>query len=247
MQSWLVVGATSGIATPLVRELAKRGHHLLLWDRPEADELLQALRIDIETRYGNRPVSGHFNATDYDSHNEKLDSLENSEGPIYGVVWIIGVMGDQVKLQESGDLARMEHEVNYSAALSFLNLIASRMEKRRFGHIVGLGSAAGDRGRATNYIYGSSKAALHSLLQGLRQRLALSGVTVTTVKPGPVRTPMTAGLTGLPLLAEPEQVASDIAKGIDRQSEIIYTPGIWRLIMFFIRHVPEFIFKRLNF
>ncbi len=211
MQSWLVVGATSGIATPLVRELAKRGHRLVLWDRPETDEVLESLCGDIEARYGSRPISAHFNATDYDSHTEQLDTLEKSEGPIFGVVWLVGVMGDQMKLQNSVELARIEHEVNFTAALSFLNLIATRMEKRRFGHIVGLGSASGDRGRATNYIYGSSKAALHSLLQGLRQRLALSGITVTTVKPGPVRTPMTAGLTGLPLLAEPEQVASDIA------------------------------------
>jgi short-subunit dehydrogenase len=119
-------------------------------------------------------------------------------------------------------------------------------EAHKAGRIVVLGSVAGDRGRLSNYVYGSAKAGLHAYLQGLRARLWRSGVTVTTVKPGPVDTAMTYGLDKLPLLVQPEAVAAACLKAAQQGAEQVYVPVPWRLIMAVIRAIPERIFKRLS-
>ena len=125
--------------------------------------------------------------------------------------------------------------------------MANDFEQRRSGTIVGISSVAGDRGRASNYIYGSAKAGLSAYLSGLRNRLAKSNVHVLTVKPGFVRTKMTADLPlPGPVTAKPERVANDIFSAAHRQSNEIYTLSIWRPLMFVIRNIPETIFKRLN-
>jgi short-subunit dehydrogenase len=114
------------------------------------------------------------------------------------------------------------------------------------GAIAVLSSVAGDRGRGSNYCYGATKAALTAYADGLRGRLNDTGVNVVTVKPGPVKTAMTAGLPGYEKMAEPAQVAKQIVRAIDKRKNTVYTPGKWRLIMAVIRAIPEFIFKKLS-
>lgn len=137
-------------------------------------------------------------------------------------------------------------EVNYASFISLLNLAADYFEQRESGFIVGLGSVAGDRGRAGNYIYGSTKAALSVLLQGVRQRLASHNVDVITIKPGPIDTPMTFGLERLPLLVPPERAARDIVRAIRHGKPIAYTPAPWRIIMTLVCLVPEKIWRKMQ-
>src|SRR5208283_660508 len=122
------------------------------------------------------------------------------------------------------------------------------LERRRTGCIAAISSVAGDRGRRSNYIYGSSKGALSLFLQGLRNRLYPSGVRVLTIKPGPVRTPMTDALPGSRHFTDPGRVGRDIVRGLEERSpDVLYTPGFWRYIMIVVRLIPEAIFKRLSF
>ncbi|WP_250523076.1 MULTISPECIES: SDR family NAD(P)-dependent oxidoreductase, partial [unclassified Caballeronia] len=125
--------------------------------------------------------------------------------------------------------------------------IANRLEAQRHGTLAVISSVAGDRGRPSNYLYGSAKAALQAFLEGLRARLFKVGVHVVDIKPGFVATPMTAGLPlPGPLVATPEKVAKDIVRGIDRKKDVLYTPWFWWGIMLIIRNVPRFVFKRAS-
>mgnify|MGYP000125485645 FL=1 len=137
--------------------------------------------------------------------------------------------------------------VNYTGAVSILNIISNDMEQNKNGFIVGVSSVAGDRGRKANYIYGSSKAAFSAYLSGLRNRLHESGVKVLTVKPGFVATKMTAKLD-LPtkLTAQPEDVAKDIFTAQQKGKDILYTKPIWRVIMMIIKIIPEWKFKGMS-
>jgi short-subunit dehydrogenase len=139
-------------------------------------------------------------------------------------------------------------DVNYTAAVSLLNLAAVHLAQQGSGFICALSSVAGDRGRKSNFIYGSTKAALTTYLQGLRNRLFTSGVSVITIKPGFVDTAMTWGMLNpkSPLTANPERVAASIDRAILGRRNVIYVPWFWRIIMAVIRSIPEPIFKRMK-
>jgi short-subunit dehydrogenase len=129
-----------------------------------------------------------------------------------------------------------------------LTLFASDLEQRRTGCLAAITSVAGDRGRSSNYVYGSAKGALSLFLQGLRSRLHPAGVKVITIKPGPVQTGMTDHLPNANRFADPELVAADIVRALERRSpDVLYTPKIWRYVMTAVEHIPEAIFKRLSF
>jgi short-subunit dehydrogenase len=138
-------------------------------------------------------------------------------------------------------------DVNAISAMQVMDEAATLFEQQGYGHIVAIGSVAGDRGRATNYAYGTAKGALEIFISGLRQRLHKSGVKVLLVKPGFVDTPMTAAFEKGPLWATPERVARDIVRAMEKGKSVIYTPWWWRWIMLVIRHIPEPIFVRLRF
>jgi short-subunit dehydrogenase len=132
------------------------------------------------------------------------------------------------------------------SALSFLTLLANYFEKRGTGTLAAISSVAGDRGRQSNYIYGTTKAALSTFLQGLRNRLSSKNVHVLTIKPGFVDTPMTAHLKRGLLFATPEKVAQDIIRAIAGKKSVLYTPWFWRWIMLAIKMIPETIFRKLR-
>jgi short-subunit dehydrogenase len=155
-------------------------------------------------------------------------------------------MVDQSVAQTNFAEARRMIDTNYTSAVSILNLVANYFEQRREGFVCALSSVAGDRGRQSNYIYGSTKAALDAYLEGLRVRLAKARVPVLTVKPGFVDTRMTWGLKGMFLVASPKRVAHDVCRAIRKRKNVIYTPWFWGGIMLIIRNIPRFLFKRMK-
>lgn len=246
MSNWLILGAAGGIASAVGRELAARGHQLVLADQASQQERLEWNAADLKTRYGTTVHTLEFDAVGYEKHEALLDKVEELNGPLDGVLLTTGVMWDQEEMQDDPARARLQHDINYTSAMSLLGLVANRFEQRGEGLIVAIGSPAGDRGRQSNYLYGADKAALHVFMQGLRQRLASVKVNVLTIKPGPTHTPMTEGMGKLPLPSMPERVAADIARAIDKRRDTIYTPWFWQVIMHVIRHIPEAIFKRMK-
>ena len=168
-------------------------------------------------------------------------------GGFSGAVVSFGYMGDQEETESDPQKAEAVISANFTGAASILLHLANHFEDTRSGFLVGISSVAGDRGRQSNYVYGSAKAGLSTFLQGLRSRLYKVGVPVLTVKPGPVDTAMTFGMEGLPMLADPADVAKEIVKASRRRKDVLYVPGPWKWIMLVIRTIPERVFKRLKF
>ena len=238
----LILGATSGIAEATAREFARQGFGILLAGRDM--NKLSVIQKDIQVRY-ELPVSIHaFDALDFDRHQAFWDTLPNRPDV---TLCAFGYLGEQEKGQTDWQEARQIIEANYTGAVSILNRIAEAYAKQGRGTIIGISSVAGERGRQSNYLYGSAKAGFTAYLSGLRNRLYKKGVHVITVKPGFVRTAMTAGLDlPKPLTAEPEQVAGAIYKAYRSKKDVIYTLPVWRMIMQNIRIIPESVFKKMN-
>ncbi|MEW9672565.1 SDR family oxidoreductase [Ammoniphilus sp. 3BR4] len=243
MKTVLILGATSGIAKAMAHQLASEKYNLILAGRDL--EELELLAGDIEIRHQVRVGIQPFDALAYDQHQAFFDACAE-QALLSGVVLAYGYMAAQQEAQEDFEQARRMMEINYVSAVSILEIAADYMEKRKSGFICVISSVAGDRGRQSNYIYGSTKGALSVYLQGLRNRLFPSGVKVITVKPGFVDTKMTFGQQGMFLVAKPEQVANMMSRAIQKGKDSIYTPSFWTLIMLIIRMVPERIFKRLK-
>jgi len=238
----LIIGAKSDIAKEVAREYAKNGYNLYLAARDSNS--LQDLKTDIQVRTKIEIELVEFDITKFDTHQNFYDSLP--EKPL-GVVVVSGYMNEQKVCQENWDESLNTINVNYTGAVSILNIIANDFEKNKRGFIVGVSSVAGDRGRKANYIYGSAKAAFSTYLSGLRNRLFESSVHVLTVKPGFVATKMTEDLDLPPnLTAQPEDVAKDIYNAQQKGKNILYTKSIWQLVMLIIKHIPEFMFKKMS-
>ncbi len=238
----LILGAKSDISVALSNSLAKDGHRL--WLAARDVEFLDSLKADLQIRYGILAQVIPFDATDFDNHENWFQSLETLPDV---VITVFGYLGEQRVAETSWNEAQKILEVNYVGAVSILNVIAAAFAKAKRGIIVGVSSVAGDRGRQSNYIYGSAKAGLSAYLSGLRNRMWHVGVHVVTVKPGFVATKMTEGLDLPPALtASPELVAELIKEAITRKKNIVYARGMWRWIMTIIRMIPESIFKRLR-
>jgi decaprenylphospho-beta-D-erythro-pentofuranosid-2-ulose 2-reductase len=245
--NWVVLGSTSGIARALALALARGGARLIVAARDEEQAKAQA--TDLTIRTGCAATAFWFEATAYEGHASFVEACEKAfGGAVDGVALCYGAMPPQEETERDFAGAQKTIETNYSSAVSILHAFAARMEMRGSGTIVAISSVAGDRGRATNYTYGSAKAGLTAFLQGLRNRLYAKGVHVLTVKPGFVDTPMTHGLINpdSPLVASPERVASDIVKAIGRRQNVLYTLWVWRWVMLIICLIPEPIFKRMR-
>jgi len=242
MDRILILGGSSDIAMAFARLAAMNGHPLLLAGRSITK--LSALKSDLEIRYQVEVEIESFDALDPPKHGDFMVNVD----PVPPItVCAFGYLGDQeVSSLNWAESAKVIH-TNFTGAVSILNLIANHYQMAGRGTIVGISSVAGDRGRQSNYIYGSAKAAFSTYLAGLRNRLQHAGVRVITIKPGFVNTKMTRGLPlPGPLTASPEQVGKAIMKSIRKGSNIVYVLPIWRPIMFIIRSIPEFAFKRLK-
>lgn len=238
----LIIGAKSDIARATAREYAKNGYDIYLAARDV--KTLEDFANDVTVRTGNKVELLELDILKYKTHQAFYDAL--NEKPL-GVITTVGYLGDQDKAQENFKESAQIIDTNYTGVVSLLNIIANDFESRRSGFIVGVSSVAGDRGRKSNYIYGSAKAALTAYLSGLRNRLHESQVHVLTVKPGFVATKMTEGMD-LPekLTAQPEEVAADIFNAQQKGKNVLYTKWMWRWVMMIIKAIPEFQFKKMS-
>jgi NAD(P)-dependent dehydrogenase (short-subunit alcohol dehydrogenase family) len=245
----LVLGATSPIARALAREFARRGASVAVAARDveEAGRLAGDLRV----RFGVKAAAYRFDALEYAAHPRLVQQLAEEIGPVEVAVVAFGELGDRARSIQDFDAARLVLETNYIGAASACEAVASAMAAAGRGTIVGIGSVAGDRGRYSNYFYGSAKGGFALYLQGLRARMYHHGVHVLTVKPGFIDTPMTWGRMGRLPVASPESLAKAVTRAVERgstgrRSDVIYHPWFWRWIMAVVRLVPESRWKRLR-
>jgi decaprenylphospho-beta-D-erythro-pentofuranosid-2-ulose 2-reductase len=244
MKKVLIVGATSAIAEATARIFAERGDALFLVGRNTT--ALENIATDLRVR-GAKEVGVHtMDANELAAHEPMLDRAEDLLGGLDTVLIAYGTLSDQKACERSATLTVQEIGNNGVSVTALLTHIANRFEQRRAGSIAVISSVAGDRGRQSNYVYGSAKALVTAFLSGLRQRLYKAGVAVITIEPGFVDTPMTAAFRKGLLWAKPQQVATGIVRAIDRSAAVVYLPGFWRLIMLVIRLIPERLFERLS-
>lgn len=244
----LILGATSGLGKALSRQLADEGADLILAGRTTPE--LEMLAADIEARTDRRPGVLSFDARQPDCASFLVsECIRLNEGHLpAAVVLCYGVMPAQAETERDPGLLEELVTVNYLSPMTILQIFANRFEEAGEGLIVGVGSVAGDRGRAANFHYGSTKAALGVFLDGLRLRLHGTGVRVCHVKPGFMATPMTYGIVDphSPLCASPEKAARDVVRAMKKGRGLVYTRGIWRYIMAFLRLLPEPLFRQLK-
>ena len=240
----LLVGASSAIAEAAARLFAARGDALYLVARKP--DLLAAIADDLRVRGSPAVVTESLDANDLGSHEAMLQRAEAALGGLNAALIAYGTLSDQKACERSADLTVQELFTNGVSVIALVTRIAERFERQRSGKIAVISSVAGDRGRQSNYVYGSAKALVSAFLSGLRQRLYKSGVSVVTIKPGFVDTPMTASFRKGALWAKPGQVAAGIVRAMDRGTPVAYLPGFWWAIMLIIRAVPERVFRRLS-
>jgi decaprenylphospho-beta-D-erythro-pentofuranosid-2-ulose 2-reductase len=245
MKNIVIVGATSAIATACAREWAAKGARFFLVARNR--ERLEQVAADLIGRGAASATPWQLDIDRLDEHAAMFAGCAAQMDSIDIVLIASGTLPDQAACQNEASVAAREFQTNALSLIALLTPIANRLEAQRHGTLAVISSVAGDRGRPSNYLYGSAKAALQAFLEGLRARLFKADVHVIDVRPGFVATPMTAGLP-LPerLVATPEKVAQDIVHGIDKQRDVLYTPWFWWGIMLIIRSVPRFLFKRAS-
>ncbi|MFP3873095.1 MAG: SDR family oxidoreductase [Thiohalophilus sp.] len=240
----LILGATSAIAEQVARRYAERGAQLMLVARDKAK--LKRVGEDLLVRGAQQAEWQNIDLNDITRHEALLVDTEKQLGGLDIVVIAYGTLGDQQAGEQDFALAQQELQTNCLSVLSLLTLVANRFEAQQSGTLAVISSVAGDRGRQSNYIYGTAKGALTIFLQGLRNRLHKAGVQVLTIKPGFVDTPMTRDFPKGLLWVKPEVVADGIVHAVDKRKDVVYLPFFWRYIMLIIKLIPEFIFKRLS-
>ena len=241
----LIVGATSAIAQATGRKLAEKNAHLVLVGRNE--QKLDAIAEDLTVRGAAVKDIVIADLGDTGSHGLVMERSRSAfDNAIDMALYAHGMLGNQALAQQEYAKAEEIIRINYLSMVSLLTDMANYMEERKQGSIVAISSVAGDRGRQSNYVYGSAKAALSVYMQGLRNRLHPAGVQVLTVKPGFVDTPMTADIEKNRLFVGPEVIARGICRAVEHNRNQVYLPWYWCGIMALIKAIPEELFKRLK-
>jgi decaprenylphospho-beta-D-erythro-pentofuranosid-2-ulose 2-reductase len=244
VQSVLVLGGTSEIGVATARRLvADRARRVILAvrDVSSAEAAAGELR-----GLGAEVQVVAFDAVDFDTHSAFVDGVFDRFGDIDLALVAWGVLGDQERLARDHAAAVEAVQVNYTGVVSVSIPLVERMRRQGHGTIVYLSSVAGERARASNFVYGSTKAGMDAFAQGLGDSLGDSGVRVMVVRPGFVKTKMTEGLDPVPLSTDAESVADAIAAGLRGNAHTVWAPGPLRFVMSALRHVPRPIFKRLD-
>jgi decaprenylphospho-beta-D-erythro-pentofuranosid-2-ulose 2-reductase len=247
MKRLLIVGATSAIAAECAKLwLAREPLELLLWGRDQ--QRLQRVAQDLRVRHPNQAIATQVVPFNDPQGIAQAVQQAWASGPIDLALIAHGSLPDQAQCQTDLDAAHQALQINGVSPCLFAEAIASHMARRGVGRLAVIGSVAGDRGRKSNYVYGAAKGMVTRHVQGLQHRLAGSGVRVTLVKPGPTDTPMTASLklAGAKGFASVESVAQCIVAGVDAGRPVVYAPGKWALIMMVVRHLPGFVFNKMN-
>ena len=242
-KSVLILGALSDIAKSIAQKYGENGYNLNLAAR-KIDEL-ELHSTDLKIRYNVNVNIYEFDLLKTETHKDFIKNLKEIPSIL---ICAVGLLGQQKESENDLELRTKVLRTNYEGPLNIISDFANIYENQGYGTIVGISSVAGDRGKASNYIYGSAKSGFTTFLAGLRNRLAKKNVHVLTVLPGTVYTKMTLGMK-LPKLftAYPDKVANDVYDAVNKKKDIIYTIKIWQLIMFIIRCIPERIFKYKSF
>jgi decaprenylphospho-beta-D-erythro-pentofuranosid-2-ulose 2-reductase len=242
MSTVLILGAASDMAVALARRFAKEGYDIQLAAR--SAERLASFQSDLQVRANIKCSVHEFDALEFQQHAAFFESLPVKPDI---TISVFGLLGENETAVKDWNHAEKIIHSNYTGAVSILNIIANYYEQQKAGVIVGISSVAGERGRQSNYMYGSAKAGFTAYLSGLRNRLYSAGVHVLSVQPGFVNTKMTSDLKLPPLLtAQPEEVADAVFKAVKNKKNTLYVKWFWRYIMLIIRNIPEFIFKKLK-
>jgi NAD(P)-dependent dehydrogenase (short-subunit alcohol dehydrogenase family) len=239
----IVVGASSGIGEQLARLLSRDGCRVALVARREAE--LVRVAEDINANSTQLAYPYVHDVVEYECVPALFQKIAHDLGGVDLVIYAAGVMPRIAEEEYTFAKDRAMIEVNLLGAIAWLNEAAQRFSRAGSGTIVGISSVAGDRGRRGQPVYCTSKAALDTYLEALRNRVSRDGVNVVTIKPGPVDTPMTRGLDKLPMLISADEAARAILAG-SRRTGVVYVPARWRPIMLIIRSIPSFLFRKLN-
>jgi len=244
MQKIFIIGATSAIAQAVARRYASTGASLFLTGRDAGR--LQVIADDLKVRGAAAVHSQVLDINDDGGQQQVVEAAWHALGQVDVVLVAHGTLPDQAACEGSPAVAVAEFNTNATATIALLTRLAPRMQAQGQGSIAVISSVAGDRGRASNYLYGSAKAAVTAFLSGLRQRLSREGVNVLTIKPGFVDTPMTEQFKKGLLWANADQVAAGIVRAIEKRRSVAYLPWFWSLIMLVIRSIPETVFRRIK-
>jgi len=238
----LILGATSDMAIAIARKFASHKYDIQLAARNTAS--LQALQSDLSIRHNVQCTLHSFDALNYASHPAFFEQL-NPKPDV--TICVFGYLGEATTARNTWNEAERIISTNYTGAVSILDAAANYYSNQKKGTIVGISSVAGERGRQSNYHYGSAKAGFTAYLSGLRNRLFHDGVHVVTVQPGFVYTRMTENLQ-LPklLTGQPADVANTVYKAVDKKKNVVFVKWFWRWLMFIIRNIPEFMFKKMK-
>jgi decaprenylphospho-beta-D-erythro-pentofuranosid-2-ulose 2-reductase len=240
----LIIGATSAIAEATARIWSQRGDELFLVARNQ--ERLNVLAKDLKVRGSTEVDSYCMDANNFEEHLPMLDKAFGMLEKIDIVLIAHGTLSNQKECEQLVELTMQEIKTNALSVIALLTHLANRFEIQGRGTIAVISSVAGDRGRASNYVYGSAKAMVTAFTSGLRQRLCKSGVSVVTIKPGFVDTPMTAEFKKGLLWVKPEKVAKGIVVDCDKKNGEVYVPRFWRGVMALIKMIPSRIFNPLS-
>lgn len=242
MPTVLILGASSDMAIAIARKFASDQYNIQLAARNI--EPLQALQSDISIRHNVQCTLHAFDALNYSSHAGFFEQLQPKPDV---TICVFGYLGEAEKARHNWQEAERIIHTNYTGAVSILDKVADFYSSQKAGTIAGISSVAGERGRQSNYHYGSAKAGFTAYLSGLRNRLFHDGVHVVTVQPGFVYTRMTENLQ-LPkmLTGQPADVANTVYNAVKNKSNIVYVKWFWQWIMLIIRSIPEFMFKKMK-
>lgn len=240
----IIVGATSALAHETAKLFTNDRARLFLVAR--SPEKLAAVREDLNVRGAKQVETFLLDLTHLERHQELFDTGVATLNGLDAVLIAHGSLGDQQACEQSVTKTMTELTTNCTSVISLLTIAANYFERQKRGCIAVITSVAGDRGRKSNYVYGTAKGALNIFLQGLRNRLSKAGVHVITLKPGFVDTPMTASLPKNALFARPQSVAKGIYQAMKKGKNVAYIPWFWRPIMFLVRSIPEAVFKRMD-
>lgn len=244
MKKILIIGATSAIAEATARLWAEQGQRFYLLGRNA--ERLDNIAADLKVRGAESAQFAVLDVNDFTQHACALEAATKALDGIDIVLIAQGTLSDQKVCEKDFAMTLQELNTNAISVISLLTHLANYFEVQKHGCIAVISSVAGDRGRQSNYIYGTAKGAVTIFLQGLRSRLYKSGVQVLTIKPGFVDTPMTATLKKGLLWVKPDAIARSICAGIECKRDIVYSPWFWMPIMSLIKHIPECLFKKIN-
>lgn len=241
----VVIGASAGIGAALVQALVRRGYRVAAVARREKELTVLCEGLNQQLPASALPFS--HDVTHYEEVPALFQQITKALDGLDLVVYVAGVMPPVASDEFNFAKDQPMIEVNLLGAIAWLNEAAVRFQRQGSGQIVGIGSIAGDRGRRGMPAYHTSKAALHTYLESLRNRLSQHGVTVTTIKPGMVETAMLKDVSKKMWPISPESAAQQIVRAIKKKKQTVYVPARWQWVSLVIRHLPSFVFRRLNF